>query len=292
MGQSTPLSQETITHINMVKIQLLPSEKESQDRAPMLRSKNLPQFLPVTIRDTRRNENEKAAGILSFLSSILIFIGFLMVLFSIKSVWDLKIQNWRLCKENAALKKTVRDNVAAEKFQDNIQSEDDMLEFEREDLFEPPNLSWGVSVQIFWSSPYITPCDMNWLARELTGQIYQRKKELDEAMKQKAVDSMEEDEKEIVSEVVGAVDNSIEKEISMIENSPNTDIIETFDNIDIVPLQEDKVKLSDFLSDEEFEFVQSDKASTENIIEKEIDEMENIGTQLLDEMKNDLNIDF
>merc|ERR1711910_46584 len=237
----------TITHINMVKIQLLPSEKESQDRAPMLRSKNLPQFLPVTIRDTRRNENEKAAGILSFLSSILIFIGFLMVLFSIKSVWDLKIQNWRLCKENAALKKTVRDNVAAEKFQDNIQSEDDMLEFEREDLFEPPNLSWGVSVQIFWSSPYITPCDMNWLARELTGQIYQRKKELDEAMKQKAVDSMEEDEKEI---------------------------------------------LSDFLSDEEFEFVQSDKASTENIIEKEIDEMENIGTQLLDEMKNDLNIDF
>merc|ERR1712215_179794 len=114
------------------------------------------------------------------------------------------------------------------------------------------------------------------------------------AMKQKAVDSKEEDEKEIVSEVVEAVDNSIEKEILMIENQnlPNADIIETFDNIDVDPLQEDKVKLSDFLSDEEFEFVQSDKTSTENIIEKEIDEMENIGTQLVDDMKNDLNIDF
>merc|ERR1712236_102228 len=216
---------------------------------------------------------------LCFLSSILIFIGFLMVLFSIKSVWDLKIQNWRLCKENAALKKTVRDNVAAEKFQDNIKSEDDMLEFEREDLFEPPNLSWGVSIQIFWSSPYITPCDMNWLARELTGQIYQRKKEHDEAIKQNGIV----EGKKIAEEVVGAVDDSIEKEIEMIENeiSPKTDIIET--------KNEDKFKLSNSLSDEEFEFVQSEKVSTEeDIIEKEVDEIENIGNKLFDNIEKEV----
>merc|ERR1711892_499952 len=190
MGQSIPPRQETsITSTTMVQLQFPPPDTEKEARTPILRIKNVPHILPVTIRETRKQrEEEKVMSLFSFLGSVLLFIGFLMILFSIKSVWDLKIENWRLCKENAALKKTVRDNVAVEKFTQHIPSEAEILEFERPVTVEPPKLSWSVSVQIFWSSPFITPCDMNWLARELADQIYDKKKELDE---EKMVETME-----------------------------------------------------------------------------------------------------
>merc|ERR1711887_16612 len=95
-----------------------------------------------------------------------------MVLFSVKTVWDLKIENWRLVKEN----------VPAEKFKQYIPSEADILEFEGPAKIDP-DLSWSVSIQTFWSSPFITPCNMNWLARELADQIYERKKEFDQEKK-------------------------------------------------------------------------------------------------------------
>merc|ERR1712183_1112411 len=123
------------SHTTMVKLQFPPPEKE--DRLPMLRTKSSPQLLPVTIKETRRrNENDRAVGLLSFLGSVLLFIGFLMILFSIKSVWDLKIENWRLCKENAADKKKELDEekmvetMEIQEIQENQVEE--MLEIESE----------------------------------------------------------------------------------------------------------------------------------------------------------------
>merc|ERR1712179_258871 len=113
----------------------------------------MPHILPITIRDSRRpQEDERAMSMFSFLATCLLFTGFLVVLFSVKNVWDLKIENWRLVKENAALKKTVKDNVPAEKFKQYIPSE----------------------------------ADINWLARELADQIYERKKEFDQEKKKEA----------------------------------------------------------------------------------------------------------
>merc|ERR1712096_34372 len=139
------------SHTTMVKLQFPPPEKE--DRLPMLRTKSSPQLLPVTIKETRRrNENDRAVGLLSFLGSVLLFIGFLMILFSIKS------------------------------------------------------------------SPFITPCDMNWLARELADQIYDKKKELDE---EKMVETME------IQEIQ---ENQVEEMLEIeSEISPNMDIVEEFE---------------------------------------------------------------
>ena len=163
----------------MVKLQILIPEKE--DMKPILKTMKTPPVLPVTIRNVRRaEENKEAQDFISILSNVLLFIGFLLILISVKIVWDLKIENWRLIKENAALKKTVRDNVAVEKFRNYIPSEADILQFERPAIVEPPNLSWSVSVRIFWSPPFITPCDMNWLSTELAEQIYNKKTELDQ----------------------------------------------------------------------------------------------------------------
>jgi len=297
------------SHTTMVKLQFPPPEKE--DRLPMLRTKSSPQLLPVTIKETRRrNENDRAVGLLSFLGSVLLFIGFLMILFSIKSVWDLKIENWRLCKENAALKKTVRDNVAVEKFTQHIPSEAEILEFERPVTVEPPKLSWSVSVQIFWSSPFITPCDMNWLARELADQIYDKKKELDE---EKMVETME------IQEIQ---ENQVEEMLEIeSENSPNMDIVEEFEVENGGPLlkspedtdlkngngyedqnneelnhainedqqtglhrfAEGSGDISDLYFNEEDEFFQNDKISPEELKNEEM---------MIDEIANDKDIEF
>lgn len=40
-----------------------------------------------------------------------------------------------------------------------------------------PDLPWSVRIQIFWSSPEITPCDMHWLSHELANQIYSRSRQ-------------------------------------------------------------------------------------------------------------------
>merc|ERR1712142_462842 len=103
-------SQEAST--TMVKLQFPQVETDKEVQAPILKTRTVPRVLPVTIRDARRqHEDDKAMSMMSFLATCLLFTGFLMVLFSVKTVWDLKIENWRLVKENAALKKTVRDNV-------------------------------------------------------------------------------------------------------------------------------------------------------------------------------------
>merc|ERR1712198_694236 len=88
-----------------IKFQPLVGTEKIDDKTRM-------NVLPVTLQeaDRKRNESEKVLSFISFLGTCLMFIGFIMILFSIKSVWDLKIENWRL-KENAALKKAVKDNV-------------------------------------------------------------------------------------------------------------------------------------------------------------------------------------
>jgi hypothetical protein len=144
-------------------------------KTPNLMPKRLSQTYTVTIRETRRrNKNEKAVGLIICVLSIT---GFLLALSSMKCIWDFKIENWHLCKENAVLKKTVRDNVAEEKFQNNFQSEEEILEFEHPGFSDRPSKSWGVSFQIFWSSSFVTSYDMRLLRRELSNQIYQKKSE-------------------------------------------------------------------------------------------------------------------
>merc|ERR1719312_2116675 len=201
----------------MVKLQFPQVETDKEVQAPILktRTRTVPRVLPVTIRDARRqHEDDKAMSMMSFLATCLLFTGFLMVLFSVKTVWDLKIENWRLVKENAALKKTVRDNVSAEKFRQQITSEADILEFEGPAKIDP-DLSWSVSIQIFWSSPFITPCNMNWLARELADQIYEQKREFDQEKKREEEPFIEDYDKK-----------SEEKENEILEEEP---FIEDYD---------------------------------------------------------------
>eukprot|EP00092_Neocalanus_flemingeri_P058545 GFUD01069764.1.p1 GENE.GFUD01069764.1~~GFUD01069764.1.p1 ORF type:complete len:310 (+),score=92.43 GFUD01069764.1:33-932(+) len=166
---------------NEGKTQILKSASQigtsrEEENNPILKTKKIPLILPVTIKDVRKaEENKKAYDILSALSSVLLFIGCLLILFSIKSVWNLKIENWRLIKENAALKKTVRDNVAVENFRDLIPSEEEILEFERFATVDMPDLSWSETAQVFWSSNIIPPFDMKFLVRKLADQIYKKK---------------------------------------------------------------------------------------------------------------------
>jgi len=256
----------------MVKLQFPPAEAEKEATTPILKPRRMPHVLPITIRDSRRQQDDdRAMSMFSFLATCLLFTGFLMVLFSVKTVWDLKIENWRLVKENAALKKTVRDNVPAEKFKQSVPSEADILEFEGPAKIDP-DLSWSVSIQIFWSSPFITPCNMNWLARELADQIYERKKELDQEKKNEAKTIFEDYDKksekaedeylQIVDEVYEVVTGGpqeksadyFESEIedgTMIVEENNDDITEIGEALlassDIVP--QDKI-YDEFLNEE------------------------------------------
>jgi len=170
------------TNINGISLKMVQIKFQPLVGTDKIDDKARINVLPVTLQeaDRKRNDGEKVLSFISFLGTCLMFIGFIMILFSIKSVWDLKIENWRLIKENAALKKAVKDNVSVEKFAKLATSEDDILEFERPVKVEDPNISWRLSIQIFWSSPYITPCNMHWLARELAAQIYQDKKAFDQ----------------------------------------------------------------------------------------------------------------
>lgn len=187
-----------------------------------------------------------------------------MVLFSIKSVWDLKIENWRLVKENAALKRTVRDNVSVDKFRQQIQSEDEIMEFERPRKVEDPDISWSVSVQIFWSSPYITPCNMNWLARELAEQIYDRKMEIDEEMK-----NMEIEEKQ-VEEVFEVATGGPYQKLPDFSETDNTmvDLEEELlelevDDVQNIEMTEAPLITSDLFFGEENEIIGAEKAYDE-----------------------------
>merc|ERR1711862_697282 len=180
---------------------------------PILKTRRMPHVLPITIRESRRQQDEeRAMSMFSFLATCLLFTGFLVVLFSVKNVWDLKIENWRLVKENAALKKTVRDNVPADKFKKSVPSEAEILEFEGPAKIDP-DLSWSVSIQIFWSSPFITPCNMNWLARELADQIYEQKREFDQEKKREAetfIEDYDQKSEEEENEILQVVDEVYE----------------------------------------------------------------------------------
>eukprot|EP00092_Neocalanus_flemingeri_P044411 GFUD01049243.1.p1 GENE.GFUD01049243.1~~GFUD01049243.1.p1 ORF type:complete len:296 (+),score=89.51 GFUD01049243.1:76-888(+) len=262
----------------MVKLQFSPPDKE--DRTPILRTNNLPVLLPVTIKQTRKtNEHEKAMGLFSFLGSTLLFIGFLMILFSIKSVWDLKIENWRLVKENAALKKTVRDNISVEKFRNFISSEDDILEFERPVMVEPPDLSWSLSVQIFWSSPFITPCDMNWLARELSEQIYNKKKELNQERMEEIMEIQENEVNEILKmETENSQELDTDKVYEVQAGGPflkSTEYLDLDNTMDDEELAEQE--------DEGYEIIQKDNISAE---EASMEEM------LIEEIEKDMDIEI
>ena len=87
-----------------------------------------------------------------------------------------------------------------------------ILEFEEPAKIDP-DLTWSVSIQIFWSSPFITPCNMNWLARELADQIYERKREFDQEKKKEEETIFEDYDKkseEEENEIVQVVDKIYE----------------------------------------------------------------------------------
>merc|ERR1711874_252447 len=266
----------------------------------MGKPKTPPHVLPVTIRDHRKQrEEEKMISLFSFLATCLLFTGFLMVLVSVKTVWDLKIENWRLVKENAALKKTVRENVSVEKFKQQIPTEDEIVQFERPANIEDPDLSWSVSIQIFWSSPFITPCNMNWLARELAEQIYERKTELDQEKKQSGsefkkelVDEMFDKENKLspnIEEVFDIATVDQEKKIPDNSKSENPVLIleEEFvsEDDDDASRKITKAPLtSDLYFGEEYEII----AAYNSYDEKTKNELKDI----FDEMGYDLNVDL
>jgi len=286
----------------------------------------VPQLLPVTIKHIRTpTENEKAAGVFNVLGNILLFLGFLMILFSMKSVWDLKIENWRLCKENAALMRTVRDNIAVEKFREHIPSEEEIMEFEKPSRLGAPDLSWSVSVQIFWSSPFITPCDMNWLARELADQIYHKKEENDqerekdimEIQEKQAEDFLQREERidefqemEEIMEIQNEAFPIESDEVFKVESggpflktsenllfvSPNADDEEVNEEMVRNDTEEDRQNLlSQWLESSDGNkdiFLEEDEVSLVNMIEKEEPTMEEISDLVGLELKLELDPDF
>ena len=219
----------------------------------------------------------------SFLATCLLFTGFLMVLFSVKTVWDLKIENWRLVKENAALKKTVKDNVSAEKFKQYIPSEADILEFEGPAKIDP-DLSWSVSIQIFWSSPFITPCNMNWLARELADQIYERKKEFDQEKKEAAKTIFEDFDKKS-EQAEDKILQNFEEIYDVVTGGPQKKSTDDFEygiednNSDLTAeIDEGIIVSSDSVSDDKI-YDEEDMKKQEEFLEEEVYDV-NVGIEI------------
>ena len=83
--------------------------------------------------------------------------------------------NWVLCKENAALKKTVQDNLVKLDFVDHILSKEDAQEDDGMLMtLGLPRDDYVFQVQVVWFSPYVTPCHMGWLMDRLEQNIYER----------------------------------------------------------------------------------------------------------------------
>ena len=93
--------------------------------------------------------------------------------FNLKQLADLRTKNWILCKENAALKKTVKDHLAENKFLADVSSTKDDIEMEEAMVTVGlPNSDYMFNVRVVWYSPDVTPCHMGWLINRLADQMY------------------------------------------------------------------------------------------------------------------------
>ena len=173
------------------------------------------QLLPVSknniLRTEENTKDNKDKNRQYLLANILLLIWVLTVLCSIKSVWHMKIENEQLNKENAVLKKAVRDNIAKETFT-NLPLEDASLGSSGQPHRNSPNLSWSGIAQIFWSSTVKTPGDKNLMIRDLAEQIYTMENKLDQLRidetQVERTDDLEEFAERESQEMFTLVDNS------------------------------------------------------------------------------------
>merc|ERR1712215_274382 len=74
-------------------------------------------------------------------------------------------------KENAALKKAVKDNLSPDAFADKVtQEKRDSVEATMN--MELPNDDYMFQISVVWNAPDVTPCHIGWLMRRLSDQIY------------------------------------------------------------------------------------------------------------------------
>merc|ERR1712034_45280 len=96
-----------------------------------------------------------------------------VTILSLKNLAQLRTQNWLLCKENAVLKKSIKNNLVEHDFVDQVAKKKDMLE-KKEALMVMglPDSDYMFQIQVVWYSPDVTPCHMGWLMTRLVQQIY------------------------------------------------------------------------------------------------------------------------
>ena len=83
----------------------------------------------------------------------------------------MRTQNWLLVKENAALKKAVKENLSPDAFADKVtQEKQDSVEATMN--MELPNDDYMFQISVVWNAPDVTPCHIGWLMRRLSDQIY------------------------------------------------------------------------------------------------------------------------
>jgi hypothetical protein len=119
--------------------------------------------------ETRR-QNNSCKFPFSFFT--LFFLTVLIIL-TLKNPAKLRTQNWLLCKENAALKKSIKNNVVEADFVDQVANKEDML-VKEEGLMVLglPDPDYMFQVLVVWYSPDVTPCHMGWLMDRLFQHIY------------------------------------------------------------------------------------------------------------------------
>ena len=209
--------------------------------------------------------------------------------------------------------------------EEHIPPEEEIMEFGKPSRLGAPDLSWSVSVQISWSSPFITPCDMNWLARELADQIYHKKEENDqerekdimEIQEKQAEDFLQREERidefqemEEIMEIQNEAFPIESDEVFKVESggpflktsenllfvSPNADDEEVNEEMVSNDTKEDPQNLlSQWLESSDGNkdiFLEEDEVSLVNMIEKEEPTMEEISDLVGLELKLELDPDF
>ena len=120
------------------------------------------------MEDPRRNNMFKFP-----FSFFTVFFLTLVTILTLKHLAQLRTMNWVLCKENAALKKTVQDNLVKLDFVEQIISKEDAQEDDKTLMtLGLPRDDYVFQVQVVWFSPDVTPCHMGWLMDRLEQNIY------------------------------------------------------------------------------------------------------------------------
>merc|ERR1712025_1232572 len=178
-----------------------------------------------TIRDANRGEGiqsvpriMKGTGLMSLILASIIFI------LTMKTLHDMKLQNYRLYKENALLSKKVKENMSKEKFEAETPDEKDLVQLEtapQKDV--PEGMPWSVRVQVLWYSPSISPCNMHWLSHELAAQIWMKTNEMKESADISRIQHIEEKEEETIStDVIEDVEETLWKREDIIKDTLNS----------------------------------------------------------------------